>query len=190
MTDPPTRRPLPALVFLLALTLLTGLVWWRVLHRGNSQPVAAKQTCTSQPTQNVLPRPASVTVAVLNSTQRAGIAAAAQKALAKDGFTTPDSPANDTGPLIPGVAEVRYGSGELLAATLVSYYFPGSKLVALNAAADTDVVVSLGSAYRAVATPAAVQAALVAAHASQAPATPTSAPSRTTSASPSASASC
>jgi hypothetical protein len=178
MTSPPTRRPLPALVFLVALTLLTALVWWRVLHRGNSQPAAAKQTCTTQPSQSLLPRPASVTVQVLNSTLRTGIAAAAQKALAKDGFKTPSAAVNDTGnPVIPGVAEVRYGSGELLAATLVAYYFPGAKLVALNAAPATDVVVSLGSTYKAVATPAAVQAAILAAHASQAPATPSPSPS-------------
>ena len=32
MDRPSARRPLPALAFLLALSLLTALVWWRVIH--------------------------------------------------------------------------------------------------------------------------------------------------------------
>ena len=41
MATSTARRPLPALAFLLALSLLTALVWWRVLHRSDSAKAAA-----------------------------------------------------------------------------------------------------------------------------------------------------
>src|ERR1700735_5311564 len=94
MTSPPTRRPLPALVFLVALSLLTALVWWRVLNRGDSsQSAGARPSCSpsthAAPVVTVLPRPNTISVQVLNSTDRNGIAKAAQSALSHDGFSTP-----------------------------------------------------------------------------------------------------
>jgi hypothetical protein len=178
MTSPPTRRPLPALVFLVALSLLTALVWWRVLNRGDSSSSAAtRPSCSpsthAAPVVTVLPRPSSISVQVLNSTNRNGIAKAAQATLGHDGFSTPVQAINDTLTVaLTGVAQVRYNPGQLAAATLVSYYFPGSTLVALSTPAGTNVVVSLGTAYKAVATAAQVQAALTAAHKTLAAAAP------------------
>ena len=87
------RRPLPALIALFALLLLTALVWWRVMNR-DSHKDAAQPTCpTPTPTESAdtLPAPAAVTVQVLNGTfktkkPRSGIAGKVSTALEKDGF--------------------------------------------------------------------------------------------------------
>src|SRR4051812_41293969 len=84
------RRPLPALAFLLALSLLTALVWWRVFDRASGgEPSTPTTTCAVQ--QGVaLPEPAQVSVIVLNGTaagtNRAGLAGYVASALTNDGF--------------------------------------------------------------------------------------------------------
>jgi LytR cell envelope-related transcriptional attenuator len=159
-----TKRPLPALVSLLALLLLTALVWWRVLHRSDGHDHAA--TCPS-PTKTVatgvtLPAPGSVTVAMLNSTTRAGIASKARNTLIADGFKVPSDAANDSAKKLNKItttAEIRFGPTGKRAASLVRYYFPGATMVSTTAKSAV-VVVSLGKKYHAVATPAAVKLAL------------------------------
>jgi hypothetical protein len=138
------RRPLPALAFLLALSLLTALVWWRVFNRtqDDGDSAGARPTCAAQ--QNVnLPAPNTVHVTVLNATDRAGLAGTVSAALAADGFVmgTPD---NDTGS-VPGVAEIRFGSAGTAAANLLLYYLPGASLVPTPTATDATVVVSVGA---------------------------------------------
>ena len=171
MTAPDRRRPLPALVAIAALTLLTALVWFRVLHRSTpSTPEASKTPCPT-PTVVVpatLPTPGQVTLIVLNSTQRNLLATGVRAALLKDGFKIPGAATGDGTQygghgLIPGVGEIRFGPAERSAATLVSYYLPGAKLVQTDSSAIT-VIVSLGQTYKALATPAAVSAAVAAAH--------------------------
>ena len=166
MTSPTQRRPLPALAFLVALCLLAALVWWRVLERGTSSASAKATTCPTSPAGKPkhLPQPAAVTLAVLNSTQRRGIAAAARTALLADGFSIPEAATNDSAAagghgVIPGVAEIRYGPLATGAAQLVLYYLPGAKQVQTTAA-DATVTVALGMAYKAPATAAAAAAAL------------------------------
>ncbi|MGI8762129.1 MAG: LytR C-terminal domain-containing protein [Jatrophihabitantaceae bacterium] len=175
MTSPTQRRPLPALVFLLALSLLAALVWWRVLHR-TAPAHAARPSCpTTQPATQLatpsaaqLPRPAAVSVRVLNSTTRSGIALAATTALGKDGFVTA-SRDNDTDPAkygshgtVPGVAEIRYAAASQPAARLLAYYFPGATLV-LRKGQDGTVLVALGTRFSRVTAPATVEARLRAA---------------------------
>ncbi|MEO8888869.1 MAG: LytR C-terminal domain-containing protein [Jatrophihabitantaceae bacterium] len=160
MTSPTKRRPLPALVFLLALSLLAALVWWRVLHRDDGQ-AAPKAACPTTQAPKALPQPEAISVTVLNSTKRNGIARIARAALIKDGFLSPAAAANDqtTKVAIPGVAEIRYGPTAVDAGKLLAYYLPGATLVA-TASTDSTVVVSLGTKYTAVAAPAAVSRAL------------------------------
>ncbi|MEP6597975.1 MAG: LytR C-terminal domain-containing protein [Actinomycetota bacterium] len=165
------RRPLPALVFLLALSLLTGLVWWRVIHRtGNDQPATAAPSCPPIASVTLVPQPAGVPVTVLNSTQRNGLARATSESLKKLGFPNPAYD-NDPSGLVNGVAEIRYGPRAKAAATLVSFYFPGSSLVPVQRS-DTGVIVSLGAKFTGVAGAPVVKQAIAAAHVSQVPAKP------------------
>jgi hypothetical protein len=173
MTAPERRRPLPALAFIGALSLLTALVWFRVLHRTDTATTATKSLCPSSSVSpsatppSVLPVPARVSVLVLNSTQRKGLAATASKTLKKQGFKV-GTPSDDGGAygghgLIKGVAEIRYGSAALASATLLSYYFPTAVLKVTDSSAPT-VMVSLGAKFKAVATKAVVHRELTKAH--------------------------
>jgi len=178
------RRPLPALILLVGLTLLTTLVWWRVLHRDDGHASATAPCPTPTATAAVLPRPASVSVSVLNSTSRTGIAKATATALTKLGFTVAGY-GNDAPKVhVAGVAEIRFGPEQKKDASLLAYYFPGAKIVALASDPAGKVVVSLGAKFKVVATGRAVRTAMRAAHISFAP-TRTAATS-----SPSGSASC
>jgi len=154
MTAPTTKRQhLPAVVFLVALILLTALVWWRVISRDKSERDASGQSCspssasTSKPT--TLPPPSAVTLTVLNSTNRTGLATKVATQLKKDGFKIPENAANDpSGKQIAGIAEIRYGQAGADGATLLSYYLPGATLVHTTSA-DSTVVLSLGAKYKA-----------------------------------------
>jgi LytR cell envelope-related transcriptional attenuator len=160
------RRPLPALIGLLALTLLTALVWWRVANRSTN--AVGSPSCPATPTQTVLPAPSAVSVSVLNSTPRTGIAKAAYLALKADGFAV-NIYGNDSGhPVQPGVAEIRFGPDQKAAATLLTYYFPGATL-APQAQSQPSLIVSLGLKYTAVASSAAASDAMRKAGASVAP---------------------
>jgi hypothetical protein len=170
MAKSAARKPLPALAFLLALSLLTALVWWRVLHRADAtDAVAAQPSCTPSVTVTALPAPQAVTLTVLNSTQRTGLAAMVGQELTQLGFKVAGV-ANDETSRAPvaSVAEVRFGPAGTGAATLVSYYVPGAVLVN-DGRTDTSVDLALGAKYTALATAAQVTKALAAAHLVQLP---------------------
>lgn len=159
----PKRRPLPALVCLLALTLLTALVWWRVLNRDSGSAKSSSSCDTKKSSQTVLPRPGSVTVFVLNSTNRAGLAKSAAAALGKAGFKV-SGYGNDTGnPPIAGAAEIRFSSDEKDAATLLGYYVTHAKMVPLPGTSSQKLEVSLGNQFKAVTSAAGVASAMQAA---------------------------
>ncbi|HEV7191990.1 MAG TPA: LytR C-terminal domain-containing protein [Jatrophihabitantaceae bacterium] len=177
MAEGTTRRPLPALICLLALTLLTALVWWRVLNRNDSHASTTK-VCSTSAAPVVLPRPAALSVTVLNSTNRAQLAKKTAAVLAKDGFVIATY-GNDT-TLVAGVAEIRYSADQQPGASLLGYYFSGARMVPLDANSESKLVVALGAKFVTVSAPAAVQAAITAAHASQAPVGSTSVAAPTT----------
>lgn len=177
MTAPERRRPLPALVFIGALSLLTALVWFRVLHRTDSTPQAGSSTtaCPSpshSPSASssappapptTLPVPAKVTVLVLNSTNRNGVAGAATKLLRKDGFATKkatnDQPVYGGHGQLKTYGEIRYAAAQLPSATLLSYYFPRATLVVDKSAGRT-IYVALGQKFKHVAPAKTVRKAL------------------------------
>ena len=160
MASLPTRRPLPAVIALAALLLLTALVWWRVLHRGGGSSDKTATSCSTQVAHATLPAPGSVVLKVLNATKRAGIAARARTVLVSDGFLVPNAASNDRPKVkVSAVAQIRFGPKARKAATLVRYYLPGAQLVPTTSRSGV-VTVSLGAKYRGVASPSAVQAAL------------------------------
>jgi hypothetical protein len=162
MSASTARRPLPALAFLLALTILTSIVWWRVLHRADDTK-SAKATPSSQQracgVSAPLPAPRSVSVQVLNGSGRDGLAGQVSNQLKARGFATSKP---DNGTLLPGVAEIRYGTAGRAGATLLAYYLPGAKLVSVTRP-DARVDITLGKAFTALANPAAVNKAIAAA---------------------------
>ena len=165
MASTAQRRPLPAVLSLLALLLLTGLVWWRVINRssGHTSDSASKPACPSASSSTqTLPAPATITVQVLNATTKKGVAGKARAAFIADGFKSPSAAGNDVTKKINKIkspGEIRYGPTGKAGASLVRYYLPGAALVATKSKNAT-VVVALGTAYRGVASQAAVTAAL------------------------------
>ena len=116
------RRPLPALAFLLVLSVLTALVWWRVINRASEDNKASAQpSCPTSTAVAAVPQPAAVTVSVLNSTARNGLARTTSETLKKDGFDIGVVDNDTPGLTIAGVAQVRYGPSGKAAATLLSF---------------------------------------------------------------------
>lgn len=172
------RRPLPALVSLVALLLLTGIVWWRVLHRDDGSADAPGGCPTPSPsaTQVALPARPSIIVQVLNSTKRNGLATNVRKTLIADGFDVPAKASDDTSKKKnTATAQIRFGPKGKQAATHVGYYFPGAVLVTTTSANST-VVVALGEKFKKVATASAVAAAMKADHVAVASPAPTPGP--------------
>ena len=171
MAGASARRPIPAIIFLVALSLVSALVWWRVLNRTDSTaspaagPTTAK-TCAT-PTKSVaLPAPADVVVIALNATGTAGLAGNVTAQFKARGFQV-GTPGNDeTGRTETAATEVRYGAPAAAAAQLVQIFLPGSTLVPTTSA-TADVTVSIGSSFTALATPEQVTAAVATAGASK-----------------------
>jgi hypothetical protein len=156
----PLRRPLPAVIALAALLLLTALVWWRVLHRDSGSAESSSCPTERATPSSTLPAPRLVTVRLLNATDRTGIASKARTRLVADGFNIPAEAGNDRPKVkIHGVAEIRFGTKGHAGAKLLLYYLPGAKLVTTSSTSAT-VIVSLGEKYRGVTSASAVQAAL------------------------------
>jgi hypothetical protein len=174
MASTTKRRPLPALIALLALLLLAALVWWRVLNRSSGKTEQAKPCPTITPAV-VLPAPTAVTLRVLNSTTRNGIAGKARTVLTEIGFDVPSAAGNDNRKLLNKIkttAQIRYGPTQTQSARLLAYYLPGATLVPTTSKSST-IVVSLGTKYRGVASATTVQADLKRDHAVAGSPTPT-----------------
>jgi LytR cell envelope-related transcriptional attenuator len=153
MSTATRRRPLPALAFLLALSILTGIVWWRVLHRPEPAGTASSPTagptasCTPKAQAIRLPTPASVTVVVLNGAGQDQLATKVTGQLKSRGFKVGKP---DTTSALSGVGEIQYGSAGRAGATLLRYHLPGAKLAPTNHA-DARITLVLGAGFRSLA---------------------------------------
>ncbi len=159
MSPTTARRPLPALVFLLILTILTGIVWWRVLHRNDDSSTGSKPVivqplkCTPGAGAITLPKPSAVTVDVLNGAGRDQLATQVSTQLKSRGFVVGKP---DTAPsTLTGTGQIQFGTTGRAAATLLSYYLPGATMVA-QTRGDAALTLVLGTGYKALASPAVV----------------------------------
>jgi len=168
-----SRRPVPALVLLVALSVLALAVWWRVLHRGAGESTAG--ACPAHPHTGVFALdPRRVKVRVYNATDRLGLARTVAGQLRRRGFSiaaTSNDPLADSRQVL-GVGELRYGALGAPQAQLVSWQFPGIRL-AEDPRTDAVVDVAIGPAFRSLASAAHVtqakkKAAVVAARQSPA----------------------
>ena len=139
------------------LLVLAAAGWfaWHEWHgSGSSHQVGPARPCV---TPSVPPSPAAdtqVTLAVLNTTDRVGLAHDVARQLRGRGFHV--GRVGNTTPLIAGTATVTYARGQQPAALAVAEQVPGATLTA----ADTGgVTLRLGSGFRSLADPAAVAAA-------------------------------
>ncbi|GAB2463916.1 LytR C-terminal domain-containing protein [Jatrophihabitans fulvus] len=170
MANSAVRRPLPALIALLALLLLTGIVWWRVVSRDEGDAQASCPSTPAPTTTATLPAPSSVTLIVLNGTSRSGLAGTVRTELVQRGFLVPRVAGNDKKKVL-GVADIRYGPKGTEAAKLLRYYFPGAKL-SPNTFTSGTVVVSLGARFKALPDPERVSRELTSDKIGIAPASP------------------
>jgi hypothetical protein len=160
-----TRRPLPALVFLLVLSVLTAIVWWRVLHRpsASSSPATspvittAPLTCTPGGTGVRLPAPNAVTVVVLNGANRDQLATQVTAQLKARGFRT--GKADNAPSILSGTAEIQFSTATKAGATLLSYYVPGARLVP-GGSTGNSITLVLGTGFKALAAQATVNKAV------------------------------
>lgn len=153
MTAPHHRRPLPAVVFIAALTVLTAIVWVRVLDRATGSGGSSDSACpTPKPTlPTVVPFAEDISVIVLNSTDRANLAAHTKAALQKNNFkvvaAANDEPSYGGHGELDGVGEIRFGPAAAAAATVVHYYLPNATMVRTDSSSST-VILSLGKDFK------------------------------------------
>ncbi|HEU5268953.1 MAG TPA: LytR C-terminal domain-containing protein [Jatrophihabitans sp.] len=149
-------------MFLLVLSVLTAIVWWRVLHRPTASSTttttpsvtAAPLTCTPGGKAIRLPAPQTVLVVVLNGANRNQLATQVTAQLKARGFRT-GKPDDAPSPM-SGTAEIQFSTASRAAATLLSYYVPGARLVA-SSPAGSPLTLVLGTGFHALAPQAAVK---------------------------------
>ena len=135
---------------LLALLLLTALVWWRVLNRGDSHAAAhGRRPARRSRRRRRLPAPASrssVDGAATRRTRERASPARARTTLVTDGFNVPEPAANDTaeGTRSPAVAEIRYGPNGKPGGDPAALLLPGRDAGAHARRRRQSVTVSLG----------------------------------------------
>ncbi|MCU1594928.1 MAG: hypothetical protein JWO12_2320 [Frankiales bacterium] len=120
-------------------------------------PCPSAPASTAPRTPEVLPAPASVRLVVLNGTPRSGLAKTVADGLAKQGFVVTGQ-GNAPQPLV-GSSAVVFGTGGHPAATLLSRWVQGARLVGSPKVAPGSVQVVLGTTYQRLSTPAEVAAA-------------------------------
>jgi hypothetical protein len=142
-----TRRPLPALIFLLVLAIAALGVWWQVLRQDDHLQSAQAASCSTASAAPPSVQPSSVTVTVLNASNVAGKASEVSTTMQSRGFQM-GKPDNDrSGQQVTGVGQVRYGPAGKQIARFVALYLPGAKLVQ-DTRADKSVDLVLGPDFK------------------------------------------
>ena len=126
--------------------------WWEWPPWSEWGAPEPARTVVACPTPETTAAPAAeVTLTVLNSTSRTGLAGSTAEQLTARGFTV-GAVGNDSGAPIAGTAVVRHGPEGLLAARTVAAHVPGAQLVD-DARAGAVVELSLGETFEALRPP-------------------------------------
>ena len=120
------RRPIPPLIFLLVLALAAAGVWWNVLRQHEAQSAEEAEACASAQEAPPSLDPTTLSVRVLNATDRGGLAQQVATELQNRGFTIAEVANDDTDREVTGPGEVRHGPRGTDAAAFVALFLPGA----------------------------------------------------------------
>jgi hypothetical protein len=120
------RRPLPALIFLLALALAALFVWWNVLTDESARQQAQAAACSSASAAPQALDPSTVTVRVLNAGDQAGKAGEVTETLTSRGFVVSETANDPSDNEVTGVGELRFGPRGKGAADYLGLFLPGA----------------------------------------------------------------
>lgn len=135
------RRPIPPLIFLLVLALAAAAVWWNVLRQHQEQSADAAEACATAQTAPPSLDPTTLSIRVLNATDRGGLAQQVADDLTGRGFTVAEVGNDDTEREVTGPGEVRHGPRGTDAARFLSVFVPGATLYPdTRATAQVDLV--------------------------------------------------
>jgi hypothetical protein len=122
------RRPLPPLIFLLVLALVSVGVWWNVFRQDAELRAEQDAACAEAEAAPQALDPATVSVRVYNASDQAGLAQSVADDLAARGFTIAEIANDGSGREVTGVGEVRHGPSGKGTAAFVALYLPGAEL--------------------------------------------------------------
>ena len=141
-------------MIVLAVLAVAGWFAWREWHGSSSASGASTpRPCTTPSVPPSPAAPAAVTVAVLNTTNRVGLAHDIAGQLRRRGFRI--GHVGNTTPLVAGVAQVSYDGPDHAQALTVAEQVPGATLVP----GGSGVALRIGSGFRALSDPATAAAA-------------------------------
>ncbi len=120
------RRPIPPLIFLLVLALGAAAVWWNVIQKDSARKAEEAQACATAQQAPPSLDPTTLSVRVLNATDRAGLAQQVAADLQGRGFTVAEIGNDDTDREVTGPGEVRHGPRGADAAAYVALLLPGA----------------------------------------------------------------
>ena len=120
------RRPLPPLIFLLVLAAAAGAVWWTVVRQDRAQEAAEARACASAEQAPPSLEPGSVSVRVYNATDAAGLAQQVADQLRARGLSVSEVANDDSGRVVEGAGEVRFGARGRDQARFLAVFLPGA----------------------------------------------------------------
>jgi len=143
-----------ATVVVLAALAAAGWYGWHRWHDSENAAAAPPRTCVTPTPAPTPAAPGAVTVAVLNATDKVGLAHQVAAALRTQGLRV--GKVGNTKTRVGGVAMISYGPTSRAAAVTVAEYVPGATLVQV---ASGGVTLQRGPQFTALAAPAQVSAA-------------------------------
>jgi len=161
------RRPIAPLIVLLVLAIVALGVWWNVFRDEASRAEAKAAACSTAAAAPPSLDPSTLTVNVLNATDRAGLGGTVATTLTSRGFLVENVENDPTDVAVTGVGEFRFGPRGRENAEYLRLYLPGATdRPDTRATATVDVV--LGPDFAELATPEQVAASLATAAATAA----------------------
>ena len=122
------RRPLPPIIFLLVLALITLGVWWHVFRQDAQLQAEQDAACAEAEAAPQALDPATVSVRVYNASDQGGLAQSVADDLGARGFTIAEVANDSSGREVTGVGEVRHGVSGKATAAFLALYLPGADL--------------------------------------------------------------